>query len=139
MSYPETLEGRRTRSILVDGKNLGNLPVLSVDRYAHVVNMTTAGKLNVFPSGEVLQVAETVDKWHSNDSRCSSNFRTTLPSSCNYRPNWRSRHGSFMTEHGDAETLTGWRWIYELESVEEIRKGMEGVRVFPRERSVDVV
>ena len=55
------LAGRQVKSILVDGKKPGDLPVLSVDQYAYVVNMTTAKKLNMFPSVEILQIAETVD------------------------------------------------------------------------------
>ncbi len=55
------LAGRQVKSILVDGKKPGDLPVLSVDRYAYVVNMATAKKLNMFPSVEILQIAETVN------------------------------------------------------------------------------
>lgn len=55
------LAGRQAKSILVDGKTPGDLPVLSVDQYAYVVNMTTAKKLNMFPSVEILQIAETVE------------------------------------------------------------------------------
>ena len=55
------LAGRQVKSILVDGKKPGDLPVLSVDQYAYVVNMTTAKKLNMFPSVEILQIAETVE------------------------------------------------------------------------------
>ena len=55
------LAGRQAKSILVDGKKPGDLPVLSVDQYAYVVNMTTAKKLNMFPSVEILQFAETVE------------------------------------------------------------------------------
>jgi putative ABC transport system substrate-binding protein len=55
------LAGRQVKSILIDGKKPGELPVLSVDQYAYVVNMTTAKKLNMFPSVEMLQIAETVD------------------------------------------------------------------------------
>jgi putative ABC transport system substrate-binding protein len=55
------LAGRHVKSILVDGKRPGDLPVLSVDQYAYVVNMTTAKKLNMFPSVEILQIAETVE------------------------------------------------------------------------------
>ena len=54
------LAGRQVKSILVDGKKPGDLPILSVDQYAYVVNMTTAKKLNMFPSVEILQIAETV-------------------------------------------------------------------------------
>ena len=55
------LAGRQAKSILVDGKKPGDLPVLSVDQYAYVVNMTTAKRLNMFPSAEILQFAETVE------------------------------------------------------------------------------
>lgn len=55
------LAGRQAKSILIDGKKPGELPVLSVDQYAYVVNMTTARKLNIFPSVEILQIAETVE------------------------------------------------------------------------------
>ena len=55
------IAGRQAKSILIDGKKPGDLPVLSVDKYAYVVNMTTAKKLNMFPSVEILQIAETVD------------------------------------------------------------------------------
>ena len=55
------LAGRQAESILVGGKKPGDLPVLSVDQYAYVVNMTTAKKLNMFPSVEILQIAETVE------------------------------------------------------------------------------
>ncbi len=55
------LAGRQVKSILIDGKTPGDLPVLSVDQYAYVVNMTTAKKLNMFPSVEILQIAETVE------------------------------------------------------------------------------
>ena len=55
------LAARQAESILVDGKKPGELPVLTVDQYAYVVNMTTAKKLNMFPSVEILQVAETVE------------------------------------------------------------------------------
>ncbi|MCG6891800.1 MAG: ABC transporter substrate-binding protein [Gammaproteobacteria bacterium] len=55
------LAGRQAESILVGKKKPGNLPVLSVDQYAYVVNMTTARKLNMFPSVEILQIAETVE------------------------------------------------------------------------------
>jgi len=55
------IAGRQAKSILIDGKKPGDLPVLSVDKYAYVVNMTTAKKLNLFPSVEILQIAETVE------------------------------------------------------------------------------
>ena len=55
------LAGRQVKSILIEGKKPGDLSVLSVDQYAYVVNMTTAKKLNMFPSVEILQIAETVE------------------------------------------------------------------------------
>ncbi len=55
------LAGRQAKSILVDGKKPGDLPILSVDQYAYVVNMTTAKKLKMFPSVEMLQIAEIVE------------------------------------------------------------------------------
>jgi len=55
------LAGRQAKSILVEGKKPGDLPILSVDRYAYVVNMGVARKLNMFPSVEILQIAEIVE------------------------------------------------------------------------------
>jgi putative ABC transport system substrate-binding protein len=55
------LAGRQAESILIDQKKAGDLPVLTVDQYAYVINMTTAKKLNMFPSVEILQIAETVE------------------------------------------------------------------------------
>ena len=55
------LAGRQAKSILVEQKKPGDLPVLSVDQYAYVVNMTIARELNMFPSVEILQIAETVE------------------------------------------------------------------------------
>jgi putative ABC transport system substrate-binding protein len=55
------LAGRQAESILIDQKKAGDLPVLTVDQYAYVVNMTTAKKLKMFPSVEILQIAETVE------------------------------------------------------------------------------
>jgi putative ABC transport system substrate-binding protein len=55
------LAGRQAESILIGQKKPGDLPVLSVDQYAYVVNMTTAKKLKMFPSVEILQIAETVE------------------------------------------------------------------------------
>jgi putative ABC transport system substrate-binding protein len=55
------LAGRQAESILIDQVKPGDLPVLSVDQYAYVVNMTTAKKLKMFPSVEILQIAETVE------------------------------------------------------------------------------
>lgn len=55
------LAGQQAESILLGQKKPGDLPVLSVDQYAYVVNMTTAKKLKMFPSVEILQIAETVE------------------------------------------------------------------------------
>jgi len=55
------LAGRQANSILVEHKMPGDLPVLSVDRYAYVVNMRIAKELNMFPSVEILQIAEIVE------------------------------------------------------------------------------
>jgi putative ABC transport system substrate-binding protein len=55
------LAGRQAKSILVEQKKPGDLPVLSVEQYAYVVNMTIARELNMFPSVEILQIAETVE------------------------------------------------------------------------------
>ena len=52
---------RRSGIFLRPAEKPGELPVLSVDQYAYVVNMTTARKLNIFPSVEILQIAETVE------------------------------------------------------------------------------
>jgi putative ABC transport system substrate-binding protein len=54
------LAGEQARKILVDGALPGDLPVVRMTDFAYVVNMTVARKLNLFPSVEILQVAETV-------------------------------------------------------------------------------
>jgi len=55
------LAARQAESILIGQKKSGDLPVLSVDQYAYVVNMTTARELNMFPSIEILQIADIVE------------------------------------------------------------------------------
>jgi ABC-type uncharacterized transport system substrate-binding protein len=55
------LAGQQAESILIGKIKPGDLPILSVDQYAYVINMTTARKLNMFPSIELLQIAETVE------------------------------------------------------------------------------
>ena len=55
------LAARQAESILIGQKKPGDLPVLSVDQYAYVVNMTTARELNMFPSIEILQIADIVE------------------------------------------------------------------------------
>jgi putative ABC transport system substrate-binding protein len=54
------LAGEQTQKILVDGASPGDLPVVSITDFAYVVNMAVARKLDLFPSVEILQVAETV-------------------------------------------------------------------------------
>ena len=54
------LAGEQARKILVDGALPGDLPVVRMTEFAYVVNMTVARKLDLFPSVEILQVAETV-------------------------------------------------------------------------------
>lgn len=54
------LAGRQAERILVDGATPGSLPVARMTDFAYVVNMEVARKLNLFPSVEILQVAETV-------------------------------------------------------------------------------
>ena len=49
-------------SILLGGKQPGDLSVFPVDQSAHVVNMTTDRKLDLFPSVGILQIAETVEQ-----------------------------------------------------------------------------
>ena len=54
------LAGEQAQKILVDGASPGDLPVVSITDFAYVVNMAVARKLDLFPSVEILQVAETV-------------------------------------------------------------------------------
>jgi len=54
------LAAEQAKKILVDGALPGELPVASITDFAYVVNMTVARKLDLFPSVEILQVAETV-------------------------------------------------------------------------------
>lgn len=54
------LAGEQAERILVDGAVPGELPVVKMTDFAYVVNMDVARKLNLFPSVEILQVAETV-------------------------------------------------------------------------------
>ncbi|MFB9232748.1 ABC transporter substrate binding protein [Pseudohalocynthiibacter aestuariivivens] len=46
--------------ILRDGDTPGDLPIARVTDFAYVVNMEVARKLGIFPSVEILQVAETI-------------------------------------------------------------------------------
>lgn len=53
--------GEQARAILLDGKIPGDLPIRSVKQYSYLVNMKVARQLNLFPSVEILQYAQTVD------------------------------------------------------------------------------
>jgi putative ABC transport system substrate-binding protein len=55
------LAGEQAMAILVDGKSPGDLPIRGLDRFAYIINMDTARKLDLFPPMEVLQYAETVN------------------------------------------------------------------------------
>lgn len=55
------LAGEQAKAILVDGETPGDLSIRGLDRFAYIINMDTARKLDLFPSMEVLQYAETVN------------------------------------------------------------------------------
>jgi putative tryptophan/tyrosine transport system substrate-binding protein len=55
------LAGEQAKAILIDGATSGNLPIRGLDRFAYIINVDTARQLDLFPSMEVLQYAETVD------------------------------------------------------------------------------
>ena len=54
------LAGEQAEKILVDGVAPGELPIARMTAFAYVINMEVARKLNLFPSVEILQIAETV-------------------------------------------------------------------------------
>ena len=54
------LAGQQAEKILVEGKTPEDIPVLRMTRFAYVVNMEVAKKLNLFPPIAVLEFAETV-------------------------------------------------------------------------------
>lgn len=54
------LAGLQAEKILVQGKSPGDIPVLRMTKFAYVVNMEVAKKLNLFPPVAVLEFAETV-------------------------------------------------------------------------------
>ncbi|MBR9884313.1 MAG: ABC transporter substrate-binding protein [Oceanospirillales bacterium] len=54
------LAGELTLRIIKDGVEPGSLPVARMTEFAYVVNMDVARRLNLFPSVEILQFAETV-------------------------------------------------------------------------------
>jgi putative ABC transport system substrate-binding protein len=55
------LAGEQAKAILVDGTSPGDLPIRGLDRFAYIINMETARKLDLFPPMDVLQYAETVN------------------------------------------------------------------------------
>ncbi|MDA9983115.1 ABC transporter substrate-binding protein [Gammaproteobacteria bacterium] len=55
------IAGNQAVKILVGEAIPGELPVVRMTNFAYVVNMDVARKLNLFPSVEILQVAETVN------------------------------------------------------------------------------
>lgn len=55
------LAAQQALRILRDGVSPGDLPIVRATDFAYVVNMEVARKLNMFPSVEILQVAETVN------------------------------------------------------------------------------
>jgi putative ABC transport system substrate-binding protein len=56
------LVGEQVKAILLDKKSPGQLPIRAVANYAYVINMATARKLNMYPSVDILQFAEIVNK-----------------------------------------------------------------------------
>ena len=54
------LAGEQVRRILAEGKKAGDLPVIAVEKFAYVINMETARRINLLPPIEVLEIAETV-------------------------------------------------------------------------------
>lgn len=54
------LAGQQAEKILQAGAVPGDMPVVRMTRFAYVVNMEVARKLNLFPSVEILQLAETI-------------------------------------------------------------------------------
>nr|WP_246590170.1 ABC transporter substrate-binding protein [Marinobacterium ramblicola] len=55
------LAGELTEKILMEGVSPGDLPVARMTEFAYVVNMAVARRLELFPSVEILQFAETVN------------------------------------------------------------------------------
>lgn len=55
------LAGEQVKKILVDGRLPGDLSVSAIEHYAYVINMTTAKKINLFPSVDMLQMVEIVE------------------------------------------------------------------------------
>lgn len=55
------LAAQQAATILTEGVAAGDLPVLRMEEFAFVVNMSTARALDLFPPLELLQIAETVE------------------------------------------------------------------------------
>jgi len=55
------LAGQQAEKILVGGVKAGSLPVLRMKKFAVVINMPVAKKLNFIPPLDLLQIAETVN------------------------------------------------------------------------------
>lgn len=55
------LAGEQVGKILVEGAKAGDLPVLAIDKFAYLVNMKVAKKLNLYPPVEFLQFVEKVE------------------------------------------------------------------------------
>lgn len=54
------LAAQQMVDILIEQKTAGSLPVKSVKKYAYVINMQVAKSLNLYPSVNILQYAETI-------------------------------------------------------------------------------
>lgn len=54
------LAARQASKILVDGNQPGDLPILAMEEFAYLVNMTVAKRLNLFPPVDFLQFVEKV-------------------------------------------------------------------------------
>ncbi len=55
------LAGQQAEKILFQGATPGDLPVKAMTKFAYVVNMDAARRLNMYPTVSILQVAETVN------------------------------------------------------------------------------
>jgi putative ABC transport system substrate-binding protein len=55
------LAGQQAKTILIDGKQPGDLPVLRMTQFAFTLNLSVAREIGVFPPISLLQVAETVE------------------------------------------------------------------------------
>ena len=55
------LAAKQAVRIVVEGKKPGDLPVLAIDQFAYIVNMTVAKKLQLYPPVDFLQFVEKVE------------------------------------------------------------------------------